>query len=101
MDSKTSFKQNEDGGLFLIAEKYKKVMAQRSNATKAWVNRNREKVNEYNKVYQRHLYAKKKATQEPKEKVISYNDPEKYKQYQAEYRKKRKLLKQLPIEIFN
>jgi Fe-S oxidoreductase len=83
--------------LELIAEKYKKVMAQRSNATKAWIKRNRERVNEYNKLYQRKLYAEKKANKEPKEKVISYNDPEKYKQYQAEYRKKRKLLKELPL----
>lgn len=83
--------------LELIADKYKKVMSQRSNATKAWIKRNREKVNEYNKLYQRKLYAEKKANKEPKEKVISYNDPEKYKQYQAEYRKKRKLLKELPL----
>jgi len=83
--------------LELIAEKYKKVMAQRSNATKAWIKRNRERVNEHNKLYQRKLYAEKKANKEPKEKVISYNDPEKYKQYQAEYRKKRKLLKELPL----
>jgi hypothetical protein len=83
--------------LELIAEKYKKVMAQRSNATKAWIKRNRERVNEYNKLYQRKLYADKKANKAPKEKVKSYNDPEKYKQYQAEYRKKRKLLKELPL----
>jgi Fe-S oxidoreductase len=83
--------------LELIAEKYKRVMAQRSNATKAWIKRNRERVNEYNKLYQRKLYAEKKANKAPKEKVISYNDPEKYKQYQAEYRKKRKLLKELPL----
>lgn len=82
--------------LELIAEKYKKVMAQRSNATKAWIKRNRERVNEYNKLYQRKLYAEKKANKAPKEKVISYSDPEKYKLYQAEYRRKRKLLKQLP-----
>lgn len=79
--------------LELIAEKYKRVMAQRSNATKAWIKRNRERVNEYNKLYQRKLYAEKKANREPKEKVVSYTDPEKYKQYQAEYRRKRKLLK--------
>jgi hypothetical protein len=83
--------------LELIAEKYKKVMAQRSNATKAWIKRNRERVNEYNKLYQRKLYADKKANKAPKEKVKSYNDPDKYKQYQAEYRKKRKLLKELPL----
>jgi Fe-S oxidoreductase len=83
--------------LLLIADKYKKVMAQRSSATKAWIKRNRGRVNEYNKLYQRKLYAEKKASKEPKEKVVSYNDPEKYKQYQAEYRKKRKLLKQLPL----
>jgi Fe-S oxidoreductase len=79
-----------------IAEKYKKVMAQRCNATKTWMRKNRERVNEYNKLYQRKLYAEKKANRAPKEKAISYNDPEKYKQYQAEYRLKRRLLKQLP-----
>lgn len=82
--------------LELIAEKYKKVMTQRSNATKAWIKRNRGRVNEYNKLYQRKLYAEKKANKEPKEKVISYTDPEKYKQYQSEYRAT-KLLRRLPF----
>lgn len=82
--------------LIEIAEKYKKVMAQRSNATKAWIKRNRGRVNEYNKQYQKKLYAEKKANKEPKEKVISYNDPEKYKQYQAEYRAT-KYLRKLPF----
>jgi DNA-binding protein H-NS len=94
----------EELQLIEIAEKYKKVMAQRSNATKAWIKRNRERVNEYNKQYQKKIYAEKKAKQciAPKEKVISYNDPEKYKQYQAAYRAT-KLLRRLPffeVEIF-
>jgi hypothetical protein len=80
--------------LLLTAEKYEKLRLQRLNATKKWNSSHRDKVNEYNKFYQRRLNAKKRENKEP---IKNNNDPEKYKKYQAEYRNKRKLLKQLPF----
>jgi len=82
--------------LEIIAEKYKKIMQQRVKATLAWNKRNRARVNEYNRIYQAKLYAKKKENAHPNEKIINYSDPEQYKQYQSEYRKTRQL-RQLPF----
>jgi hypothetical protein len=77
--------------LEIIAEKYKKLMSQRVQATLAWNKRNRARVNEYNRIYQANLYAKKKENAKPNEKIINYSDPEQYKQYQADYRKTKRL----------
>ena len=79
-----------------IYEKYKKVMKQRSNATIAWIKRNRPRVNEYNRKYQAKLYAEKKANKEPSEKIVNYKDKEKYKDYQAGYRITKRL-RQMPF----
>ena len=43
-----------------IEDKYEKLRQQRLTATKKWNNAHRDKVNEYNKFYQRRLNAKKK-----------------------------------------
>jgi hypothetical protein len=77
----------------LDLEKFKKLIEQRKNAVKKWQHNNKDKVAEYKK-----RYAQKNKPMGLKS--ISQNrinNPEKYKQYQAEYRKKRKLLKELPL----
>jgi len=79
--------------LIAVSEKYEKLRLQRLNAAKKWNNTHKDKVNEYNKFYQRRLNAKKKEDGS----IKNNNDPEQYKKYQAEYRSKRKLLKQLPF----
>ena len=79
--------------LILSAETYEKLRHQRLNATKKWNSTHRDKVNEYNKFYQRRLNAKKRENKEP---IKNNNDPEQYKKYQAEYRQTKKW-RQLPF----
>ena len=79
--------------LIATAEKYEKLRLQRLNASKAWIKRNKPKVLEYNRVYSKKLYAKKKENKETTKKVV---DPEEYKRYQADYRLTSKL-RQLPF----
>ncbi len=84
--------------LLITAEKYEKLRLQRVNATKKWNNSHREKVNEYNRNYQRKIYAKKKENTPKKDKIKSITDPEEYKKYQSEYRATAKLIK---LPFFN
>lgn len=84
-----------DEALKATAEKYEKLRQQRLNATKKWNIKNRDKVNEYNKFYQRRLNEKKR---ECKGVIKNTNDPEQYKKYQAEYRQTSKLRK---LPFFN
>jgi hypothetical protein len=84
--------------LLITAEKYERLRQQRINATKKWNNAHREKVNEYNKNYQRKIYAKKKEERPKVEKTKNLSDPEQYKKYQAEYRATAKLRK---LPFFN
>ena len=79
--------------LIAVSEKYEKLRQQRLTATRKWNDAHKDKVNVYNKMYQRRLNAKKKEDGS----IKNNNDPEQYKKYQAEYRYKRKLLKELPF----
>lgn len=79
--------------LMATAEKYEKLRLQRLNASKAWIKRNKPKVLEYNRVYSKKLYAKKKENKEPIEKIVNI---EEYKKYQADYRLTKRL-RQLPF----
>jgi len=78
--------------LIATAEKYEKLRQQRINATKKWNSMHRDKINEYNKNYQRRLNAKKKEDGT----IKNNNNPEQYKKYQSEYRATAKL-RQLPF----
>jgi hypothetical protein len=76
----------------LDIEKFKKLIEQRKIAVKKWQHKNKDKVAEYKKRYaQKNKSAYSKSTT-----LNRINDPEKYKQYQAEYRAT-KLLRRLPF----
>lgn len=84
--------------LNLDIEKFKKLIEQRKTAVKKWQNNNRDKVAEYKKRYAQ----KNKAIYSKSTSQNRINNPEKYKQYQAEYRAT-KLLRRLPffeVEIY-
>ena len=74
-------------------EKYKKLLQQRKEAVIRWQNKNKDKMAEY-----QHKYNKSHKSQMVKT-SSNYNNsnPDRYKQYQSEYRAKRKLLKELPF----
>lgn len=77
----------------LDIEKFKKLIEQRKQAVVRWQSKNKDKVAEYKKRYaQKNKTMSLKSTSQNR-----INNPDKYKQYQAEYRKKRKLLKELPL----
>lgn len=77
----------------LDLEKFKKLIEQRKQAVVRWQRKNKDKVAEYKKRYaQKNKTMSLKSTSQNR-----INNPDKYKQYQAEYRKKRKLLKELPL----
>lgn len=82
-----------EDALRTTAEKYEKLRLQRLNATKKWNNSHRDKVNEYNRIYQRKIYAKKKVEKECDGAVSFRDNPAQYKKYQADYRATAKLRK--------
>ena len=84
-----------EASLKIVAEKYVKLMQQRSKATMTWNNKNKDKINEYSRNYQRRLYAKKKEARANQDNNIINNDAE-YKKYQALYRAT-KYLRKLPF----
>jgi len=78
-------------------EKYKKLVQQRKEAVIRWQQKNRDRTREYQRNYNK----------THKEQVIktssnyNNNNIDKYKQYQAEYRAKRRLLRELPFNTDN
>jgi len=80
-----------DESIKAVAEKYERLRLQRLAASKKWNNSHRERVNEYNKKYQKKIYAKKKNNE-----IQHYNGSEEYLKYQSFYRTT-KHLRKLPF----